>query len=248
MLRRWGSYTDLDTVLIVHGGREADFEQLPHPHKVLVSDPRFVTPDHQRDKQSHGAVLQSAAGWLAQRDFSHVLYAEYDQVPVAQDLLSLYRRRLEDERADLLGMHLRRVDSTSYPHYLYHAHDPAFTSLWSELSVREDKDVVLSMLGAGSFWRRPCFDAVAGAEESVPVYTELFLPTLAHHLGFRVRGLPDQSPWNTHLGERVDELASAAANGAWTLHPVKTLWNAEPAAGRRSPWSRVQERLTRAAA
>jgi len=225
MLGWWASYADLDSILVVHGGRRADFEDLRHPHKAFVDDPRFVTPEHQRNKQSHGPVLRAAARWLASRCFEHVLYAEYDQVPVAPDLISLYERRLDEEGADLLAMHLRRIDATSYPHFLYHVHDRAFMEFWRRVSVREDKGVVLSMLGAGSFWRRRCFDAVARTEESVPAYTELFVPTLAHHLGFRVRGLPDQSRWNTPQGERGGELQTAAASGAWTVHPVKTLWS-----------------------
>ncbi len=246
MLDWWASYIDREAILVVYGGRRADFEALTHPHATFVDDARFLTPDDQRDKQSHGAVIGAAARWLASTDFEHLLYTEYDQVPVAADLIARYERRLADEDADLLGLHLRRVDATSYPDFLYHADDPAFRHHWLRTSVRAEKDVVLSMLSTGSFWRRECLEAVAANADAVAAYTELFVPTCAHHLGFRVRGLADQGRWNTPLGGRGAELAAAAAAGAWTVHPVKTLWGDSPGPSRLR--DRLRDRLAGAAA
>ncbi len=48
------------------------------------------------------------------------------------------------------------------------------------------------MFGSGSFWTREAFCAVCAVEEPFPIYMELYLPTLAHHLGFRVRDFGEQ--------------------------------------------------------
>ncbi len=136
--------------------------------------------------------------------------------------------RLEEERADVLGFQLARVDGTSQPHLLYHAGLPGFSDHWREVSVRADKGVVLSMFGSGSFWTREAFAAVAGREEPFPIYLELYLPTLAHHLGYRLRDWGEQNRHVASLGDFVDRIDDARRDGAWTLHPVKTLWTRTP--------------------
>ena len=47
------------------------------------------------------------------------------------------------------------------------------------------------------------------------------LPTLAHHLGFRLRDFGDQSRFVWGEGD-VAAIPRARAEGAWTIHPVKT--------------------------
>ena len=132
--------------------------------------------------------------------------------------------RLEEERADVLGFQLARVDGTSQPHLLYHAGLPGFAEFWRKVSVRADKGTVLSMFGSGSFWTREAFAAVAGREEPFPMYLELYLSTLAHHLGYRLRDWGEQNRHISSLGNFVDRIDEARRAGAWTLHPVKTLW------------------------
>jgi hypothetical protein len=80
------------------------------------------------------------------------------------------------------------------------------------------------MLGCVSFWKRPAFTAVADARESSPFYLEIALPTLAHHLGFRVRGLGDQTEWVQPGGDLSPRLEALRTAGAWMAHPVKQFW------------------------
>jgi hypothetical protein len=55
------------------------------------------------------------------------------------------------------------------------------------------------------------------------VYLEIWLPTLAHHLGFRVRDLPDQNPFVRNLGDMTGSMEAARRAGAWAVHRVKSL-------------------------
>jgi hypothetical protein len=64
---------------------------------------------------------------------------------------------------------------------------------------------------------------LAHQDEPFPVYFEIYLPTLAHHLGFRIRDYGDRDILDSNLGDRRHEVSSAPNRGAWTLHPVKTL-------------------------
>ncbi len=81
------------------------------------------------------------------------------------------------------------------------------------------------MLGTGSVWRREAFDAVADIAEPFPIYLEIYQPTLAHHMGFRVRPLPDQDQFVDNLRDMSEQIDAARTCGAWVIHPVKRLWN-----------------------
>ena len=225
MLAWWRDHGAEDNLLLVYDGTEKEFNCIEHPQKVRVDDPRLRTVRHSHERQSYTELIRAVSRWLAGRDFTHVHLAEYDHLPLVSDLHERQAARLEEERADVLGFQLARVDGTNQPHLLYHAHMPGFFPFWRGLSVRENKGVVLSMFGSGSFWTRAAFDAVAAHAEPFPIYLELYLPTLAHHLGYRLRDWREQNRYISSLGNFVDRIDEARRAGAWTLHPVKTLWN-----------------------
>ena len=63
------------------------------------------------------------------------------------------------------------------------------------------------------------------------MFHEIYLPTLAHHLGFRVRAYPEADHCVSHLGNFRGRIAKARRDGIWTIHPVKSLaglrWDAD---------------------
>ncbi len=220
----------LEDQLILHGGERAAFEGVAHSAKCYCGDdPRLRTRDHQRDKQGFSGVFAVAAAWLREHpEFTHVHVAEYDHLPLRRDFGDLLLGEIVAEKADVLGFRVLRVDGTSHPHYLYHAAAPRFHAHFAALSRRADPRTILSMFGSGSFWTRAAFECVAAATEHFPVYLELWLPTTAHHLGFRVRrfATPAAEAWIENLGERRNELDTARKAGGWSIHPVKSAWTA----------------------
>jgi hypothetical protein len=225
----WQRHAPGSDILIAYGGTRERFESLRVPAKVFVDDSRLRTRDHQRERQSFAGVFSAVNDWLQTRpDYRRIHLSEFDCIPLCDDLFSKMEDRLNAENADVLGCRLERVDRTNHPHYLYHAGDPSFTPFLNQLSVREDRTVVLAMLGCVSFWTREAFSAVADAEESSPLYLEIALPTLAHHLGFRVRGLTDQSQWIQPVGDLSPQLDALRAAGAWMAHPVNGFWEKQP--------------------
>ncbi|MGB8167934.1 MAG: hypothetical protein WCF18_10615 [Chthoniobacteraceae bacterium] len=224
MLDWWRQYLDLDDVLVAAGGRRADFEGIAHPQKIFIEDPRLHTVDHQREFQSYTRTFHEISAWLAGRDYTHVSFCEYDHLPLISDFNERQLTRLVAENADVIGGQVRRVDGTNHPHYLYHHSNPEFHRFWEKITRREDPEVILSMFGSGSFWTREAFDAVAAGAEPFRIYLELYLPTLAHHLGFRVRDLPDQNPFVQVFRDLEPELDAAREAGAWAVHPVKHRW------------------------
>ena len=222
LLAQWDLCARREDLLVAFGGSEAGFTALEHPRRELVRGPRLRTSDHQRERQSYTEVFHAAAKHVEAEDFTHVYVAEYDHLPLVPDLGDRLVARLQQEQADVLGHELQRVEGTSSAHYLSHIVDPRFHEFWRQISRRRDKNVVLNMFGSGSFWTREAFLAVASYDEPFPMYLEIWLPTLAHHLGFRLRDFAEQNRYVRSVGDWDDQIEEARRAGAWTVHPLKS--------------------------
>jgi hypothetical protein len=227
MVDYWSRCVPHESILIAYGGEKSQFAEIRHEQKFFVGDPRLRTRDHQREMQSYTQLLRSAAEFIqaGSNQFEFVHFAEYDHLPLVPDLNQRQVDRLIAEDADVFGFHVHRVDETGSPHFLYHAADERFMKHWASITRRNNPAVVLSMFGSGSFWTREAFCAVSAIEEPFPIYMEIHLPTLAHHLGFRVRDFAEQNRFVRALESEICDVDQARKQGAWTLHPVKRMWN-----------------------
>ena len=224
MLGYWRRLDEKQEFVIAYGGGQAEsFAGMENFVNVL--DPRLRTRDHPRERQSYQGVMKAVRPLLAELGATHIHMAEYDEIPVVDDLNARLISLMSQEACDVLGHRLMRVDDTSHPHYLDHAKQHGFLEFWRSISCRKDREVVLSMLGCGSFWKWKAFDAVANLDDKVGAYLELFMPTAAHHLGFRVRPLSDQDPFMApEVPKKVADLEKFKKRGAWRVHPVKEMW------------------------
>lgn len=226
MIEYWRDCVDPDSIAIAHGGTRPEFEALQHTQKIFIDDPALRTKDHQRDFQSYTGIVRAAANFLkAREDFKYLHLIEYDHIPLTADLNQRQIDRLHAEQADVIGFHLQRIDSTSNPHFLYHVRDDRFRQFFHQISRRSDPSVVLSMFGTGSVWTREAISEIARVEQPFPIYLEVYLPTLAHHLGFRLRGLSEQDKFVRALDNQIPDIKQAKGEGAWTLHPIKNFWD-----------------------
>ncbi len=197
-------------LLLVYGGPEGNFAGIGWEEKVYLADERLRTRDHQREGQSYRCVLEGVTEWMREREFTHVLFVEYDQMPLAADVPGVYLRRMEETDADVLGYAVHRIDGTLHPHWL------------GLVEKTFPTEPVWSMLGTGHFWKREAWEAVARHSRRAGWYLELDFATSAVDLGFRLAGLPDQDPFVQALPEKLPcSPEKAAERGAWTLHPVK---------------------------
>lgn len=226
MVEYWTRCVPRESILIAYGGEKSQFDQIRHDQNLFIDDPRLRTRDHQREIQSYTRLFQLAGTVLnsTSQEFQFVHFVEYDHVPLVPDLNQRQIERLAAEGADVLGFHLDRVDDTSSAHFLYHVTDERFMTYWARITQRAEPEVVLSMFGTGSFWTREAFCAVCAMEEPFPIYMELYLPTLAHHLGFRVRDFGEQNRFVRALPKEICSIEQARKEGAWTLHPLKRMW------------------------
>jgi len=223
MIDGWEAKTRPAHIVVAYGGSENEFAAIKGK-KVFVEDPRLRTNDHQREKQSYTRVLEGAVRLLADCEWDSLYLAEYDILPIVDDLFERLREHADSEKADLLGHRAWRIDDTLHAHYSNHIAEHRWLDWIAGISIRDDKNVVLSCLGCGQWWRREAVEAVIALGEPVAAYLELHLPTAAHHLGFRVRGITNQDPFVSTNPFRGHDEASLAAKGAWLAHPFKSLW------------------------
>lgn len=224
----WWRRIDPDAgIMIAYGGAPREYERIEWPNKLQIGAERLRTRVHHREMQSYTAIIAAATRSGALDGYEIVHLAEYDQIPLQPCLSALQREQLERERADVLAYSLFRIDGTNDGHYLNHWRLAEFRDLLARISLREDRGVVFKMFGFGSVWRAAAFRALAAIDEPVPLYLEVFLPSVAHHLGYRIRPVPDAADYATHA-ERNFQTASileAASLGRWNIHPVKWLWD-----------------------
>jgi hypothetical protein len=198
-----------ENVLLAYGGGRDSFDKITHPNKFLLTESRHRTSDHQRESQGYREIFLRVSEWLPSRSFTHILFQEYDHLPMIADLPARMLRCLAAENADILAYHLGRVDASTNPHWL------------STVSETYDQPVALSMLGTGHFWRREAWESVAADNTLANWYLELDLPTKAHRLGYRLREIPSQGKFVQNLEINRPSPTDAMASGAWSLHPVK---------------------------
>jgi hypothetical protein len=223
LIQRVSMIAQDENLLLVYGGSQDVFHEINYEPKLFIEDQRLRTHDHQREMQSYTGIFRAGADWMKSRPFEFIHFFEYDHLPLVPDLNVRHITRLQQQGADVLGYHLARIDGTSHPHFLQHAAYARFAQFLHKISCRDDRDVILSMFVTGSFWTREAFESVAVLDEPCPVYMEVYLPTIAHHLGFRLRDYGDQDRFVSHRDDRSQKIDGAQRQGAWTLHPVKDL-------------------------
>jgi hypothetical protein len=200
---------DRESLLLAYGGSQDAFQKISHSQKFLLTESKHKTYDHQRERQSYREIFFRTTNWLKGRSFTHILFQEYDHLPMIADLPARMLRCLAAENADILAYHLGRVDASTNPHWL------------STVSETYDQPVALSMLGTGHFWTRQAWEAVSADGVLASWYLELDIPTTAHRLGYRIREIPSQGRFVQNLVSNRPSPYDAQKHGAWTLHPVK---------------------------
>jgi hypothetical protein len=223
MTRYWQDATSPDHLVVAYGGPESEFAAIVGP-KVFVTDARLRTRDNQREKQSYTEALQAAVAVIKNQRWDSLYLAEYDMLPLAHDLWQRLGDLAAEQSADLLCHRAWRIDDTLHPHLRQHLASSAWMAWLAGFSQRPEKSVILSGMGCGQWWQRDTIEAALALGEPVPAYLELQLPTVAHHLGFRVRGMGEQDRFVLTAPLSPGMRESMKAEGAWVIHPDKTLW------------------------
>lgn len=218
---RWSSVCKVEDLWIAFGGEKSRYDSLGLGRTVFVGEGGLKRMDNQRGMQSYTEIFCAMAPVIEREKPDFIYLCEYDHLPLRSDLNSLQMAEINSARADVMGHFLSRIDGTGHPHYLQHSADPDFHRYWDSVSLRENKQVVLTMFGSGSFWSREAFLAISKQEQKIPCYVELYLPTMAHHLGFRVRCWDETRHMISNLPSRKWTIEAARNRSCLSIHPVK---------------------------
>jgi hypothetical protein len=226
--RQWKANDPEAIVLIAYGGDSAEFEKLdPSIEAVFIGDEKLRTTAHVRERQEYQGIIQNAYHWLQERrtPVSHIHMVEFDVFPAVEEAGKRLAEILEADHADLLGYGLRDLSGAIHPHNTYELSNASFMEFLRKISIREETDRIVTMLGCSSLWRFECFEAIAST--AIPeVYLEVGIPSTAHHLGYRVRPVPpSQEASVTFQGDRSNEIDHFRKHGAILVHPCKSIWH-----------------------
>ncbi len=211
--------------VVCHGGQREDFDALEYADKVFVDDSTLRGPPI--TLQSYHAIL-GAVHWRFVRndpDIDAIYVFEYDHVILNRDFESLLRQLAVETGADFMGKTCLDRTATNWPHYARFRRDDRLLSHLRVLSVRQDPTRLYGCLGDGFWMSRAPLEAYLKVEDHPPCYGELYLPTLLHHLGFKLIDIDSHSPlyryvrW--HPPFTLDDVLRLRGKNPTFVHPFK---------------------------
>lgn len=217
--------TEENHVFVCHAGRREDFDRIEFSGKVFVDDPTLRGPE--RHLQSLSQVFEAVWRTRVQGDegIDSLYLIEYDHLILDPS----YEQRLRDlavrTGADFLGKTCVDRTATNWEHYVRFRRDARLLSHLRARSTRDDPGKLFGCLGDGMWLVRAALEAYVEAAPHPPCYVEVYVPTLLHHLGFRVVDIDQHSDlyrdvrWDRPFAP--DEAIGRFKDGAVFLHPVK---------------------------
>jgi hypothetical protein len=127
--------------------------------------------------------------------------------------------------AGFMGKTCAERTATNWHHYTRFRRDGALHAHLRAYSVREDPTRLFGTLGNGFWISRDALAAYVAVGDRPAAYGELYVPTLIHHLGFRLVDIDGEGDLYRHVRYEpelslADVLAIKRAGG-WFAHPFK---------------------------
>ena len=214
-------------VVLCHTGAREQFDRIALDDKLHVDDPTLR--GRARHLQSWTQTFERVWEEYFQNDDSldSLYLLEYDHLVLDPNFEARLRELAAATRADFLGKNCVDRTATNWEHYVRFRHDAALLEHLRRLSVREDPERLFGCLGDGMWLSRDALRAYVAVERHPPCYCETYVPTLLHHLGFRVVDVDAHSDLYRHVRWMpefsAEEALRRAGEGAVFVHPVKDL-------------------------
>jgi hypothetical protein len=211
--------------VVCHGGARSAFDRIEWGEKVFVDDPTLRGPA--QHLQSLTQIFRTVWHRYFARDaeLDSLYLIEYDHLILDGTFEHRLRELALDTGADLLGKRCVDLTATNVAHYVRFRRDQQLLRHLAGLSVREDRARMFGCLGDGMWLARRALEAYVEVGEHPPCYCEVYVPTLLHHLGFRVVDVDAYSDLYSNvrwLPERsAPEVLELARAGAVFVHPAK---------------------------
>jgi hypothetical protein len=211
--------------VICYGGTAEEFERIELQHRLLIDDPTLRGP--QQHLQS--LTMSFAALWNAyfeHDESSDSLYlVEYDHLILDRQFETRLRELAAVTNADFMGKTCTDRTGTNGEHYVRFRSDPRILGHLHKLSVREDPTRIFGCLGDGMWMSRGALQAYLELDRHPPCYCETYVPTLLHHLGYRVVDVDTHSDLYRHVrwmpSFDAEQVVAQCRVGTVFMHPVK---------------------------
>jgi hypothetical protein len=212
--------------VVCHGGQRQDFDGITHPDKLFIDDDTLRT--RAAWNQSAFKMLDSAReAFVAGTDIEAVFLFEYDHLVLRRDFERALKQLLDLSGADFLAKTCVPKDTNNWVHAIRARHDAEFMAFLRQISTRDDPARLYGCLGTGFVIRRTALEALLAVTPPALDYHELYLPTVLHHLGFRladVDALSDIYDEVSYLpAKTLTQVLDAKRRGHFFVHPFKQL-------------------------
>lgn len=211
--------------VICYNGEREVFDRIDTDDKLLLDDPtlRSAGPYLQSLTQTFEKIWKA---YFQHDDACDSLYViEYDHLVLDGAFEARLRDLATRTNADLLGKRCFDCSATNHEHYIRFRRDVRLLDHLRRLSVRDDPTRIFACLGSGIWLSRRALEAYVTIGVHPPCYLEVYVPTLLHHLGYRVVNVDAHSDlyhevrWLPPIDvsgvlERLDQ-------GVAFMHPVK---------------------------
>jgi hypothetical protein len=213
--------------VVCHGGDREQFKRIEVASKIFVDDPTLRGPA--RHLQSWTRIFELVWDEYFTMDpgLDSLYLFEYDHLVLARGFEARLRELAAATGADFMGKNCVDRTSTNWEHYVRFREDERLLAHLRALSVRDDRERLFGCLGNGMWLSRGALKAYVEVGRHPPCYCETYVPTLLHHLGFRVVDVDAHGDLYRYVrwlpifsAEEAIELALA---GAVFVHPVKDL-------------------------
>jgi hypothetical protein len=211
--------------VVCYGGTRKEFDRIDWEEKLFVDDPTLRGPE--QHLQSWTQIFETAwhEYFVGDAELDSLYAIEYDHLILDGAFERRLREVARDSAADLLGKSCVDLTATNLAHYVRFRRDQQLLTHLRTLSVREDRERIFGCLGNGMWLSRGALEAYVNVDKHPPCYCEIYVPTLLHHLGFRVVDVDAHSDLYRNvrwLPERsVAEVLELAGAGAVFVHPAK---------------------------
>ena len=211
--------------VVGYGGPRSEFDRIEWDEKFFVDDPTLRGPE--QHLQSWTQIFETA--WqeylVGDADVDSLYLIEYDHLILDGTFEPRLRELALDTGADLLGKNCVDLTATNAAHYVRFRRDRRLLTHLAQLSVREDRERIFGCLGNGMWLSRRALEAYVNVGTHPPCYCEIYVPTLLHHLGFRVVDVDAHSDlyrnvrWLPQFS--VPEVLDLTRAGTVFVHPAK---------------------------
>jgi len=209
-------------ILCAYGGKREYFEGIAWPDKFFLEDDSLRGPVR---NQSYNEILLKTCSTASGQEADFFYFSEYDHFPLRRNYLGELCDLMASQEFDLLGHSFFQANHTNWIHYLRYRDDMEFKRFLGGMTRRGTVEPLYGMLGNGFMISRRALEAFCAIPVHLQVYTEVYIPTVIHHLGFKA-GKIDAL---TRLYEAVryepaysyEEVIQLLRTGKSFCHPVK---------------------------